>query len=197
MLDGRDRIALNGGTTLRLDRHNPRFARLDRGEAAFDIVHDAAAPFTLVIGSDRLVDVGTRFNVVHTAAGKRIDVAEGAILFNPDGEKIALAAGQSLGRRPGARAIVSTRPVTDIGGWQHGRLSYTSVPLAEVGADLARSLGTSIAVQPAIAGRSFTGTIKIDRNEDRMFARLSQLLGVDARRGEHGWTIGPAVASRH
>lgn len=188
----RDTIALNGGSVIRLDRHNPRFVSLTTGEAAFNVTHDARSPFTLSIGDDRLVDVGTRFNVVRTAVGHRVDVAEGSVLYNPDSEKIALAAGQSLTSRTGERRIVvANKPVAEIGGWQRGRLSYRSAPLTEVAADLARNLGTSIAVQPAIASRSFTGTIEIDRNEDRMFARLSQLLDVDARRGARGWTLGP------
>ena len=190
-LAGRDRIALNGETRIRLDRNNSRFASLTRGEAAFTIVHDPKSPFILLLGDNRVEDVGTAFNVIRDSSGHRVEVSEGSILYNPKGERIALTAGQTLTSKTKERRVVLMRkPASEIGGWQQGRLSYRSERLAVVAADLARNLGTTIAIEPAIAGRSFTGTIEIDRNESRMFARLAQLLDVDVRRGPVGWTFG-------
>ena len=190
-LVGNDRVALNGSTRIRFDRSNPRFASLLAGEAAFSIVHDPKAPFELIIGNARLVDVGTAFNVVRTPNGHKVEVSEGSILYNPAAEHIALAAGQTLTSNSNERRITLARkPVSEVGGWQRGRLSYRSATLADVAADLSRSIGTPIVVQPAIAGRSFTGTIEIDRDETRMLARLGPLLDVDARRGAGGWTFG-------
>ena len=190
-LAGRDRIALNGETRIRLDRNNLRFASLAQGEAAFTIVHDPKLPFVLLLGDNRVEDVGTAFNVIRDSSGHRVEVSEGSVLYNPKGERIALSAGQTLTSKTKERRIVLTRkPATEIGGWQRGRLSYRSEALAVVAADLARNLGTTISVEPAIAGRSFTGTIEIDRNESRMFARLARLLDVDVRRGPRGWTLG-------
>ena len=192
MLAGNDRVALNGSTRVRLDRHNPRFASLLSGEAAFSIVHDPKAPFELIIGNARVRDAGTAFNVVRTPNGHKVEVSEGSILYNPAAEHIALAAGQTLTSNTRERRITLARkPISEVGGWQRGRLSYRSATLADVAADLSRSIGTPIVVQPAIAGRSFTGTIEIDRDERRMFARLGPLLDVDARRGAGGWTFGP------
>ena len=191
-LAGRDRIALNGDTRIRLDRNNPRFASLDYGEASFKVVHDPKSPFTLQLGDNRLVDVGTTFNVIIGPAGHTIEVAEGAILYNPDGERIPLAAGQTLTSKTDERRItLSQMPPAEVGGWQRGRLSYRSSSLYEVAADISRNLGTTVSVQPEIASRSFTGTIEIDRDENRMFPRLAQLLDVEARRSGDGWTLGP------
>lgn len=197
-LADRDRVALNGGTRIRLDRNNPRFASMDYGEASFKVVHDPKSPFTLQLGDNRLVDVGTDFNVIIGPAGHTVEVAEGAILYNPDRERIALAAGQTLTSNARERRItLSQKPPVEVGGWQHGRLSYRSSPLSDVAADISRSLGTTVSVQPAIASRSFTGTIEIDRDENRMFPRLAQLLDVDARRSGDGWTLGPAGEPTH
>lgn len=197
-LADRDSVALNGGTRIRLDRNNPRFASLEYGEASFKIVHDPQAPFKLQLGNDSLVDVGTVFNVVIGPAGHTVEVAEGEILYNPDGERIALAAGQTLTSRSREHRItLSRKPPAEVGGWQHGRLSYRSSSLADVAADISRSLGTPVSVQPAIANRSFTGTIEIDRDESRMFPRLAQLLDVEARHGGEGWTLGPAGEPTH
>lgn len=197
-LAGRDRIALNGETRIRLDKNNPRFASLAYGEAAFTIRHDPKLPFVLHLGESRVVDVGTKFNVIRNPTGHIVEVAEGSILYNPAGERIALAAGQTLTSKSSERQIIlSRKPPSEVGGWQRGRLSYRSRPLAIVAADISRSLGTPIVVEPAIASRLFTGTIEIDRNESRMFARLAKLLDVDARRGASGWTLGTVQGATH
>lgn len=196
-LSGSDLIALNGTTLIRLDRANPRFASLISGEATFTIVHDPAHPFSVELGRDRLLDVGTTFNVVRSNEGHKVEVAEGAVIYNPAGERISLVAGQSLTSKTNERRIIIGRsPVSQIGGWQHGRLSYRSAPLADVVADVSRSIGTPITVQSTIAKRAFTGTIEIDRNESRMLARLESLLGVAARRDAHGWTLGESGQGR-
>lgn len=189
-LGDRDRVALNGATRIQLDRNNPRFASLDYGEASFKVVHDPKSPFTLRLGNDRLIDVGTTFNIVTGPNGHTIEVAEGKILYNPDGERIALAAGQTLTIKARERQIILSRKLpTEVGGWQHGQLSYRSSPVSEVVADVSRNLGTTISVEAAVASRSFTGTIEIDRDENRMLSRLAQLLEAEARRSDKGWTL--------
>ena len=191
-LAGKDRVALNGSTKIRFDRENPRFASLLSGEAAFSIIHDPKAPFELIVGNARVVDVGTVFNVRRAPNGHTVEVSEGSILYNPAAEHIVLAAGQTLTSNSNERRItLAHKPVSEVGSWQRGRLSYRSATLVDVAADLSRNIGTPIFVQPAIAGRSFTGTIEIDRDERRMFARLGPLLDVDARRGARGWTLSP------
>lgn len=195
-LAGKDRIALNGATRLRLDRGNPRFASLVTGEAAFEVTHDSRNPFVLQVGDSRIVDVGTSFNVVVGSGGHRVEVAEGALLYNPDREAIALAAGQTLTSNSRERRItLSHKPPADVGGWQRGRLSYRSSSLSVVASDLSRSLGTRVSVQPELATRTFTGTIEIDRDESRMFARLARLLDVEASRDGRGWTLSAAGES--
>ena len=55
-------VELNTNTVLsvRLDAHT-RVATLDRGEAYFQIKHDAAHPFTVTVAGHRVVDLGTKF----------------------------------------------------------------------------------------------------------------------------------------
>lgn len=193
-LDGGSRIALNGATRVMLDKNNPRFAALDEGEATFVIEHDPKRPFTLELGADRVQNVGTLFNVIRDKDGQTIEVAEGAVLYNPGREAILLEAGQTLSDRAGAsRITVSRKDAATIAAWRRGRLAYRGTPLSEVAVDLARNLGTPVVVAKSIAGRRFSGTIQIDRNQDRMFARLAAVLEVDARRTERGWMIGPRV----
>lgn len=192
VLPGGDRIAMNGATRITLDRRTPRFASLHEGEAAFTIRHDPIAPFTLELGEDRVLDVGTLFNVVREPAGQTIEVAEGAVLYNPKREAITLAAGETLDDRVGASRIrIGRKDPETIASWRRGRLDYRGQPLSAVAADLARNLGTRVNVDPAIAMRPFSGTIVIDPNADRMFSRLGAVLDVDAVRNGTNWTLRP------
>jgi len=81
MIEGGTSILLNGGSTLILDRKDKRFAELKRGEALFTVTHDAARPFSVRVGTDRLVDVGTRFDVVRTQSEMRVAVGKHGIRF--------------------------------------------------------------------------------------------------------------------
>jgi len=189
-LQSGDRIALNGDSRLVLDRRNPRYAKLEQGEAAFTITHDPDAPFVVQVGAQRIQDVGTVFNVTRDLQGLRVAVAEGSVIYDPDGAAVTLRAGQALSDPSGNGAILcSAVDPASVGAWRDGRLSYAAAPLSLVAIDLARATGAAIALDPALADRRFTGTIRIDPNRDRLFADLSQLLDVSATRGDKGWTL--------
>ncbi|MFD2500350.1 FecR family protein [Rhizorhabdus histidinilytica] len=108
-LDDGSRIALNGGTRITLDRKDARHATLDRGEALFDVVHDEKAPFKVLVGDATLVDVGTSFNVVRDGRVTAVQVAEGAVVYNPDSEAVRLDAGAACARSTAIRTSSSPR----------------------------------------------------------------------------------------
>jgi transmembrane sensor len=192
-LDDGTRIALNGATRITLDRSNDRHAVLDTGEAAFTVTHDASGPrFTVALGDDIVEDVGTMFNIVRGPGGHLIEVAQGSVIYNPGREAVALRAGQTLRDPAGdAPVVVSSRAPAEIAGWRYGRLAYRDTPLAMIAEDLARSVGVLVSVDPAIATRSFSGTIRLDADRQRMFARLGAVLDARITRSGEGWTIGP------
>jgi transmembrane sensor len=191
-----NRILLNGSSRVRLDRNDVRFASLESGEASFQIKHDAKAPFALELGNDRLVDIGTSFNVTRYPTGHVVAVAEGAVLYNPDREAVKLAAGQRLKRDDrGARILISAIDPAEVGGWQRGLLTYRGASLSDVASDLSRNLGKPVRVSARLASRSFTGTIEIDRDESRLFERLGKLLGIESRRTAEGWDLDASTTS--
>ncbi len=136
-----NRVLLNGASRVRLDRNDARFASLESGEASFDIKHDPQAPFTLKVGSNRLVDIGTSFNVVRYPTGHVIAVSEGAILYNPGREAVRLTAGQSLKSDDRERQIeIASIDAAEVGSWQRGLLTYRAASLSDVASDLSRNL---------------------------------------------------------
>jgi len=185
-----DTITLNGDSRVMLDRRNVRFAALERGEASFGITHDAAAPFLVEVGDDRIQDVGTEFNVARGEDGVRVAVAKGVVVYNPGREAVRLGAGQVLSDPGGDGAVVLTRvDPANVGAWRSGRLSYDAAPLSQVAVDLSRATGQRVRVAPALADRRFSGTIRISASRDVLFGDLAQMLGAEARREHDGWTL--------
>lgn len=179
-------IHLNGASTIVLDRKNPRFAELKQGEALFTVRHDAARPFAVHIGKDRLVDVGTQFDVVRTAREIGVAVAEGAVIFDPDGQKLALARGDTL--RISANVAVRGKMAPDqVGGWRDGRFVYAGEPLSRVAEDLSRYAGAPVEVSPDLAAQPFRGVISI--TDPSKLDELGPLFRARVQRTRGGWLI--------
>lgn len=188
LADG-SRIDLNGGTRVVLDRKDERFARLERGEALFTVVHDERRPFQVEVGDDVLKDIGTVFAVLHQGQVTEVAVSEGAVLYNPDGEAVRIDPGRKLIDGGSDRMLLAQVDAASVGGWRDKRLSYSEAPLSRLADDLHRNLGIRVAVDPALGARRFTGVIQLDGRPELVFQRLSALLGVRAARSEQGWTL--------
>jgi transmembrane sensor len=189
-LAGGSQIALNGSSTVVLDHRNPRLAELRSGEASFTVIHDDKAPFTVSVGNRRIEDVGTVFNVVADGKAVTVDVKEGSVRYTSGANAVSLMRGQSLTETGGGDPIIlSNRPVSAIASWQTGRLEYEMQSLGTVARDISRYLGVPITLDASLAGKQFSGTIQIDRDRTRFFARLGRLLGVKARPNDNGWTL--------
>jgi transmembrane sensor len=190
-LDDGTVVDLNGGSRLVLNSKNVRTARLEAGEAMFGVVHDQARPFTVDVGGERLVDIGTRFDVVRTPRGSQVAVAEGAVLYDPDGAAVRLDAGKILRKRDDSDLVevADVRP-GDVGTWRKGKLIYRAAPLSQIAEDLSRLTGARITVAPALADRPFTGAIVVDdKNPERLFKRLGNVLNVAFSHRTQGWFL--------
>lgn len=187
-LDDGTRVELNGGTTMRFDRNDARFAALDSGEAAFTVRHDESNPFRVTVGDAVFEDAGTMFNIVHSGGATRIGVSEGKVIFNPDAEAIALPAGRALSDDDSGLRVMDIAPDA-VASWRQGRLSYSNAPVTQISADIARSLGVQLTASPGAGAMRFTGTIRLDRDADRFFATAAPLMGLSAVRQGNGWML--------
>lgn len=188
LADG-SRIEINGGTRVILDRERPRFARLERGEALFRVVHDPARPFEVEAGEARLRDLGTVFNVVHERGTLEVAVSEGEVLYNPDREATSLKPGMGLRKTQGAALWVGAFDEEAVGGWREGRLAYSGAPIARIAADLSRNLGVDIRSAEGVSSRPFSGVIMIGGDRDRALERAATLLGLSLQRAGDGWIL--------
>lgn len=102
-------ITLADGSTIRLAPSSAiathftagrRDVRLLRGEAFFQVTHDAKRPFVVTTGAVQTTDVGTAFDVRHNAADTTVAVREGAVQVEsrgaPHGVREVLRAGDEI-----------------------------------------------------------------------------------------------------
>lgn len=176
LADGSE-IRLNGSTRIVLDKNDTRWVDIARGEARFAVKHDDSDPFTVVAGEQRLVDIGTVFNVVRTDRQLRVGVAEGAVRYEGMARTVELSAGDTLAVDRGGKIEISKSPVATIGSWAGGKLVYDQAPLQQVADDLSRSIGISLELPPRMRSRSFSGVIQTVGERDAVRARLEELIG--------------------
>ena len=186
------RIEVSGGSRLQLDRRNPRLARLEAGEATFHVRHDEHDPFTLHSGDLTVRDMGTVFNVARLDKRLDVQVAEGAVLFQPDREAVTLTPGLALSAREDlGRVTLAHVPVDTIGGWQSGRLAFSGEPLAHVADTIRRLYGTNLILDPGLSVRPFTGMVRLTGVAERDVPHLAALVGAGWRRDGERWTLSP------
>jgi len=186
------RIEVSGGSRLQLDRRNPRLARLEAGEATFHVRHDSRDPFTLHSGDLTVRDVGTVFNVAREATRLDVQVAEGAVLFQPDREAVKLTPGLALSaREDSGQVALSHVAVETIGGWRSGQLAFAGEPLAHVADTIKRLYGTNLILDPGLSVRPFTGMVRLTGVAERDVPHLAALVGAGWRRDGERWTLSP------
>ena len=166
---GRLMIALNDGSKIELNTdtvlhvsgaENGRGAILERGEAYFQIKHDANHPFALSVSGHRIIDLGTKFSVRKDADRVEVALLEGSAKIETDAEnKSPQAAVLSTGDVAVATSnslTVSKKPVVDLDNnlaWRHDMLAFKYATLAQVAAEFNRYNNTKIVIADAQAAQ--------------------------------------------
>jgi len=164
LADG-SQIEMNTNTVLRANLSGgKRQVVLERGEAYFQIKHDAAHPFTVYASGHRIVDLGTKFLV--KTAPNRVEVAlvEGRarVDSNGDSEHSALL-------KPGDVAVATATSISVIKktqptlakelAWRQGNLVFDNTALADVAAEFNRYNRQKIVISdPKVARLTIVGT---------------------------------------
>jgi transmembrane sensor len=177
-------VHLNTNTVVTvLIGHGTRGARLEKGEALFEVAPDTAHPFNVAVGDRNVHVVGTAFNVVRYGGRIAVTVKHGAVEVGPGtpngATKVSLHPGdQYLGREGMAEYKVAKIDPSVVGEWQRGRLVFDDAPLSEVAAELNRYFARPIVIQDkAVDNLRFSGVLKLD-DEIIMVQRLAAFVPV-------------------
>ncbi|MBI1685169.1 FecR family protein [Caulobacter hibisci] len=143
-------LKLADGSTLTLDTASKvtvRFSgsrrdiRLVRGQALFDVAHDAARPFIVSAGDTSVTALGTRFDVRREEGGAKVTLLRGAVEVREQEagveRKWRLAPGEGL-----STAARAPKPaIVDVGAassWASRRLTFKGTPLRDAVAEVGR-----------------------------------------------------------
>ena len=187
-LGGRETLALSDGSRIELNTNTvlrvatnarARTVWLDKGEAYFEIEHDAAQPFVVFTAGHRITDLGTKFLVRQNDDRVEVSLMEGKARFDSDNS----ARPQSAILKPGEVAIATAdklsvlqRPARKLANelsWRQGQLVFTETTLGGAVAEFNRYNTTKLVVKdPTVARMKINGTFPTDGAE--MFARVAQ-----------------------
>lgn len=186
------RVTLNGDTRIAFDRAAPRHVRLDRGEVFFAVAPAKGRHFVVSAGDAVFQDLATAFDVTRDRGSVRLEVQEGAVLYDPAHAALRLNAGQHMRVADGTATIQEIDPAA-AGGWRTGRLIYRDAPLPVIAGDLERVIGTPIGVEPTLQERHFSGVIVMTKDRAALFRRIEAVMHVKARHVGQGWRLERAV----
>src|SRR6185437_5151276 len=167
-LDDGSQIELNTDTSIRVAYEGGhRNVWLDKGEAYFNVVHDAARPFVVTIGEQRVTDLGTKFLARRDGNQVQVALIEGKARFDT---ALDLARSQETVLRPGDTVTATAHSVSldrktnqrlaNELGWRSGMLVFDHATLAHVATEYNRYNRTKLVVAGAAAQRlTISGTL--------------------------------------
>ncbi len=164
LADG-SQIELNTGTTVRVSVNaNQRRVTLEKGEAFFQIVHNAERPFVVAAGDHRVVDLGTKFMVRRDPGRFEVALVEGRARLEATNGKAAAPARDLV---PGDVVIATantvfsekkaTQTLANELGWRRGVLVFRDAALADVAEELNRYNTQKIIIADAEVARLTIG----------------------------------------
>ena len=163
-----------------------------RGDAWFDVTHDASKPFTVHAGTATIVDVGTTFTVrSDDPAGVSVSVSAGAVslrpMNTPVSQGVILKAGDNGLLQNDGRVVARRGSVTeDDVAWLKGRLVFRDAPISQVAVAMRKWYGIELKVaDKALNNRHLTATFA-GESAERVLETIRLALGAEIER--HGDT---------
>jgi transmembrane sensor len=203
LADG-SRVTLNTASTVEVKMHKShREIRLVRGEALFEVAHDASRPFIVRAGNARLKDMGTQFNVDMRSSATTVTVVEGKVDVESamDGSSstrgghamgatigpVMLGANERIVITPaGVGALQRDVNVAASVAWTQRQLMFEHRPLSEVAEEFNRYNRDRIEIEsPELRRQEVTGVFEAE-DPGSFVAFLSNIPGVEIREGENG-----------
>jgi transmembrane sensor len=189
------KLTLNTATLVRARvSHSARTVWLDQGEAYFDIAHDAAHPFVVMSGANKVTVLGTRFTVRHDAVGTEVVVVDGRVQVENErmsGTPVILAKHQKVVATPETmrRSDESDAAIDRQLSWREGKLVFDQVTLAAAAGEFNRYNKKKLVLADAeAAGLTIGGRFDVDNVEG--FANLLRRgFGLDVRETDGTITI--------
>lgn len=162
MLEDGTRVTLNTASQIEVKlRKGHRGVRLLRGEALFEVAHDAHRPFDVNAGTATVRAVGTQFNVDTRPQQTTVTVVEGRVAF-VSGEVPMLVAGDRLVVTSGGEATITHGVDVDVAlAWTRNQLVFERRALGDVAEEFNRyNRGRIVIESESLRAEEVTGTFQ-------------------------------------
>jgi transmembrane sensor len=174
-IGGRETITFTDGSKIELNTNsvlrarmttNERVVWLDRGEAFFQVKHDAAHPFVVMVGERRVTDLGTQFIVRREPKSLEVAVMQGRVWFDtPDKQTLTQTAllmpgdVATVAANKMSRTKMTVHELSNELAWRRGVLVFHHTPLSEAAEELNRYNRLKIVISDsAAAGLTMNGS---------------------------------------
>ncbi|WP_068875140.1 MULTISPECIES: FecR domain-containing protein [unclassified Phenylobacterium] len=161
VLSDGSRVRLNTDTKLRVVfRGAERRVVLERGQAFFEVAHDAERPFIVVADGTQVRALGTKFDVRREGDAVRVTLAQGRVEVKSEGKGEAmLAPGEAVVADRRGVSRPSATNVADVSSWTTGRLTFSGVRLRDAVAEVNRYSDRKVVLDApeAVAGELVSG----------------------------------------
>lgn len=180
------RVELNTDTKLRSEISDQgRTVWLEKGEAYFEVAHDAAHPFTIYAGKRKVTVLGTKFSVRRSGDQVRVTVVDGKVRVDAlqpakPTPPVVLTPGQIALSRDAATLVTpkSVEAATAELSWRHGMLVFDRYTVAKAAEEFNRYNRRKIVVTSPEAGAiPIGGTFEVE-NIDGFVELLEQGYGL-------------------
>jgi transmembrane sensor len=163
---------------------NERRIELLRGEAEFDVAHDADKPFRVATGATTTEALGTRFIVRYDGKAGAVTLLQGRVRSSRPSaqgaqtESTTLQAGQQLAFTADRLGTPQTAELSNADAWRRGRLLMNFVPLKQVIAEINRYRRSQIRLlDDKLAEREVNIAVDI-KQTDAWLKALQQTLSI-------------------
>ena len=205
LLDDGSLVVLNTSSQIEVKyTQQRRFIRLVRGEALFEVTHDAERPFDVSVGTALVRAIGTQFNVDRRSDRATVTVVQGKVKVIPESTSTqGTAAGSNdPSAEPLSEIIVASERVivtasgmsepehiadlAPVTAWTQRQLVFENRPLAEVAAEFNRYNRHRILIESdALQTQQVTGVFQ-PNDAASFLAFISGIPGVKIRATDQG-----------
>jgi transmembrane sensor len=180
LADG-SRVTLNTRTRARaVINDSERKVWLEEGEAFFEVTPDAARPFVVAAGKDRITVLGTKFSVRHEGGRTQVVVLEGRVRLDQADRAsrelqpapTVVGNNDSAVLQSGGVLVMAKTPeqVQQTLSWRQGRLAFEHMMLGDIAAEFNRYNRRALVVEGEAASLRLGGSF--DAHNVEAFARL-------------------------
>jgi transmembrane sensor len=161
-------LTLSDGSRLSLDSNSEvkvsyssrgRLLELLRGQARFEVAHDAARPFWVSAAGAVVKATGTDFDVDLPSQGVVVTLVQGRVAVSSESRTLALKEGDQLTIAPDRSLAVAAVNTSEVLAWQSGQVVFHNAPLAAAIARLNRyDVAQFVLADPSLATLRVSGT---------------------------------------